>query len=133
MKDEALKGKQKKEAEGYVENYREMLRRLGILSRLATRQMLSSRQYPDGDPRVEFVTVLEQFKNMHIAQISVLLRLATEKLGVTREEFLELSQEELVKQVMSMENELCIKGWDTAGNPMLDLAAYREKTRAWPQ
>lgn len=122
--------KQDKEAERYLADYKGMVRQLTILSRIAARQLLGTRA--DEDPRLEYVAALESFKNLSNVQTSVLIRLVTEKLGVKREEFLELSREELAKQIEAMEQDLCVTGWDSSGNPVFNLQAYRERTAGWP-
>jgi len=114
----------------YMESYREMVRKLYVLSSAEVRQFLGTR--PDGDPRVEYLAGLQSFQNMANAQISCLMRLVTEKLGVSEEDFLAVAAEEIGKQVQTMENELAVVGWNEDGTMRLDLQAHREKTKGWP-
>lgn len=119
------------ELQKYVKSYREMLKKLSTMSQVAVRQFLGSR--PADDPRVVYLAGLETFRNVANAQMEVLVRLATEKLGVKREEFLQMSSEEMEKQVKAMEEDLRVSGWDGDGNPLFeDLQAYRERTIGWP-
>jgi len=121
--------KAQKEAEQYLEQYRGMVRKLQVLSQVATRQLMGSRS--EGDPQAEYLTALEAFKNMANAQLDMLIRLAVE-LGVARERMLEVQSEELQKQVTAMEQDLCVTGWNADGHPVFDLQAYRERTAGWP-
>ena len=118
------------ELQKYVESYRKMVEKLNTLSRIAVKQFLGSR--PADDPRVVYLAGMETFRNLANAQLEVLVRLATEKLGVKREEFLQMSNEEMDKQVKAMEEDLRVTGWDNAGQPIFDLQAYRERTIGWP-
>jgi len=118
------------ELQKYVESYREMIKKLNTLSQIAVRQFLGSR--PADDPRVVYLAGMETFRNLANAQLEVLVRLATEKLGVKREEFLQMSSEEMEKQVKAMEEDLRVSGWDNDGQPIFDLQAYRERTIGWP-
>lgn len=120
----------KNSADDYLANYREQLVKLQQLSQMSVRQFLGSR--PTDDPRYVYMTALETFKNLANVQIAVLLRLI-QKLGVSKEEFLSCSAEELENQVHQLESEFCVTGWDDGGSPVLDLQAYRQKTAAWPQ
>jgi len=118
------------QAEAYLENYKDMVKKLSILSRVAIRQFLGSR--PDSDPRVDYMMEFETFKNLANAQISALTRVVTEKLKVKRDDFLAINKEELEKQVKAMEKDLCVTGWTTEGQPNFNLQAYRERTAGWP-
>jgi len=116
--------------QAYLEDYREMVRKLYVLSADAVRQFLGTRK--EGDPRVEYLTGLEAFKNMANAQVSCLNRLATEKLGVSQEDFMTVAAEELEKQVKTMEKDLAVVGWNEDGTMKLDLQAHLKKTEDWP-
>ncbi len=118
------------EQKAYLDDYHEKVRRLHVLSTHAVRQFLGTRE--EGDPRVDYLVGLEAFKNMANAQISCLLRLATEKLGVSQEDFLALAAEELGKQVETMQEDLAVIGWNEDGTIKLDLQAHLEKTKGWP-
>ncbi|KKM94725.1 hypothetical protein LCGC14_1195370 [marine sediment metagenome] len=118
------------EQKDYLDAYREEVRKLQVLSTHAVRQFLGTRE--EGDPRVDYLVALEAFKNMANAQISCLLRLATEKLGVSQEDFLAVATEELGKQVETMQEDLAVIGWNEDGTVKLDLQAHLEKTRGWP-
>jgi len=122
---------EKKKSEKYIVNYKELITKLHTLSQMNVRQFLGTRA--DGDPRVTYLTGLETFKNLANVQLSVLLRLTTEKLGVKREDFLTLSEDELSQQITSMEESLAVTGWNEDGTPQLDLQAHLEKTANWPK
>jgi len=121
---------QKKNSEQYMADYKEMVSKLHILSRMSVRQFLGTRV--DGDPRVDYLTSLESFKNLANVQLSVLLRLATEKLGIKTEAFLALSKDELSQQLKSMEESLAVICWNKDGTPKLDLQAHLKNTQGWP-
>jgi len=116
--------------QAYLDDYREKVRRLHVLSSVAVRQFLGTRE--EGDPRVDYLVGLESFKNMANAQISCLLRLATLPHGVSQEDYLTVAAEELGKQVETMEQDLAVVGWNEDGTMKLDLQAHREKTKGWP-
>ena len=122
---------EKKKSEQYMANYKELIGKLHTLSRMSVRQFLGTRQ--EGDPRVDYLTGLESFKNLANVQLSVLLRLATEKLGVKKEDFLAMSEDELKQQIASMAESLAVTGWNEDGTPILDLQAHLEKTASWPR
>lgn len=130
-----MKTKEKKEQaykeQAYMDNYKEMLGKLHILSRMAVRQFLGTRD--ERDPRVKYLTGVESFKNLANVQLSVLLRLATEKLGVKKADFLAMSEDELKQQIASMEESLAVTGWNKDGTPVLDLQAHLERTKEWPK
>ncbi len=125
-----MKTKEKKE-QAYMDNYKEMLGKLHILSRMAVRQFLGTRD--ERDPRVKYLTGVESFKNLANVQLSMLLRLATEKLGVKKADFLAMSEDELKQQIASMEESLAVTGWNKDGTPVLDLQAHLERTKEWPK
>ena len=118
------------ELQGYVERYRKMAEKINTLNQIAVRQFLGSR--PADDPRVVYLVGMENFRNLANAQLEVLVRLATEKLGVKKEEFLQMYSEEMEKQVKDLEEDLRVSGWDGDGQPIFDLQAYRERTIGWP-
>lgn len=125
MTSKPLKGKEKEAAEGYLEEFRDMLRKVDILSQVETRQLMGTR--PEGDSRVEYLTALESFKNLANVQLQVLIRLA-----MGNKDFLAIFAEELGEQVEHMESDLCVAGWDASGNPVFDLQEYRKRTAGWP-
>lgn len=43
------------------------------------------------------------------------------------------AQETMTKALERMQAALGITGWDSEGNPMLDLAKYKEVTANWPR
>ncbi len=114
-----------------LDEYRELLRKLTIMSQVAVGQFLGGSR-PAEDPRVEYIRGLEAFKNVANAQISAFFRLATENLGVPSEEFIRVSCEELETQVKEMMEDFRITGWDDDGNPVFDLQSFRERTAGWP-
>lgn len=115
----------------YLENYGEMVRKVQVLSRLGIRQFIGTR--PDGDPRAVYLTGLETFRNLANVHLEVITALAIKKLGVSRDDFLKLQAEELANQVKVMEEDLAVKSWDQAGNPIFDLPAYMKRTIGWPK
>ena len=125
------KEKQEKENEAYLENYKQMIQRLSFLSRFNVRQFLGTR--PEGDPRVEYLTVLEEFKNLANAQITGIVRVLTMLLGDKKQEFLDIMAEEMSNHLKVMEEEVGITGWTAEGQPQFDLKVLREKTKGWPQ
>ena len=124
------KEKQEKENEAYLENYKQMIQRLYFVSRFNVRQFLGTR--PEGDPRVEYLTVLEEFKNLANAQIAGVVRAMTMMLGDKKQEFMKIMEEELGNEIKSMEEELGVIGWTEEGQPQFDLAVLREKTKGRP-
>ena len=122
--------KQEKENEA-KENYKKQIQHLYFLSRFNCRQFLGTRS--EGDPRVEYLTALESFKNLANAQIAGVVRAVTMMLGDKKQEFLDIMAEELANQLKMMEDEVGITGWTDEGQPQFDLPVLREKTREWPQ
>jgi len=125
------KEKQEKENEAYLENYKQMIQRLYFVSRFNIRQFLGTR--PEGDSRVEYLTILEEFKNLANAQIAGIVRAVTMMLGDKKQEFLDIMAEELANQLKVMEDEVGITSWTAEGQPQFDLQVLREKTKGWPQ
>ena len=125
------KEKQREENEAYKENYKTQIERLYFLSKFNARQFLGTR--PEGDPRVEYLTTIESFKNLANAQIAGVIRVMTMMLGDKKQEFLDIMAEELASQLKVMEEEVGITGWTEEGQPQFDLNILREKTRGWPQ
>jgi hypothetical protein len=125
-----------KKAEEYknqaaVINYKEMTRKVGVLSRITVRQLLGTR--PETDPRTEYMTTLEMRVIMSGMQQEVLLELAITKLGLSRDDFLKAMTEKMQETVKAFEDDLCVQDWDDAGNPIFDLAKYAERTKLWPR
>jgi hypothetical protein len=114
----------------FMDEFQHLTRRIATLSKLAVRQFLGTRE-PE-DPRVIYLVNLEAFKAMTDASLEALLELAIKKMGVTRQEFLQLAKQKLEGQLKTMETDLCVTGWDDAGNPLLDLLGFQEKTKGWP-
>lgn len=110
--------------------HQEMVKKLSTLSLVSVRQFMGTRR--EGDPRVEYLRSLERFHNLATAQLRALQRLAIEKLGVSREDFLNIFLEELEQQVKSMEEDLCVVDWDKQGKPIFNLQAFRTRTEGWP-
>ena len=125
------KEKQEQENEAYKENYKKQIQRLYFLSRFNVRQFLGTR--PEGDPRVEYLTALESFKNLANAQITGMVHALTMIIGDKKQEFLDIMAEELDNQLKVMEDEVGITGWTAEGQPQFDLQVLRERTREWPQ
>ena len=124
------KEKQEQENEAYKENYKKQIQRLYFLSRFNVRQFLGTR--PEGDPRVEYLTALESFKNLANAQITGMVHALTMIIGDKKQEFLDIMAEELDNQLKVMEDEVGITGWTAEGQPQFDLQVLREKTKGWP-
>lgn len=122
-------GKQQKQ--DYLENYRNMVQRLQVLSRLAVRQLIGTRA--NDDPQAEYVAGLEAFKNLANVHLEVIMELAIKKLGISKDDFLKLQGEQLANQIKAMEQDLCVTGWDDNGNPIFDLVAYAKRTVRWPK
>lgn len=116
--------------QAYVDDHREKVKRILVLSQEGVRQFLGTRA--EGDPRVEYLTSLEASINMAQVQVASLRRLVTEKLGVSQEDLRTVAAEELDKQLTTMEEELAVIGWNADGTMKLDLQAHREKTQGWP-
>jgi len=117
------------EKQAYLDNFREKVRRLHVLSGAAVRQFLGTRE--EEDPRVEYLTGLEVRTNMANVQLSSLLRLTTEKRSP--EDYPTMAAEELEKQVETMQEDLAVIGWNEDGTMKLDLQAHRKKTAKWPR
>lgn len=126
-----LSPKEQYQNEVYLANYKEMVKKLRVLSKVAIRQFLGTRA--DGDPRLEYMTDLEAFKNLANVHLEVLMELTIKKLGITREDYLKVHGDQLAAQLKTMEQDLCVTGWDSAGNPTFDLKAMAERTRLWPK
>jgi hypothetical protein len=124
------KDREKKE-QALLEEYRNMVKKLRALSKISVRQFLGSRA--DGDPRVEYLTEIEAFKNLANVYFEVIMGLTFTKLGVSKEEYLKINCEQLSNQLKTMEQDLCITGWDQQGNPLFDLVRYAERTSNWPK
>lgn len=120
----------REQIEAYMANYKQQVQRLYWLSKFNVRQFLGTRQ--DGDPRVDYLTGLESFKNLANAQISGVVRILTMMLGDKKQEFLKVMDEELASQLKAMEEDVGIVGWSAEGSPQFDLAVLREKTKGWP-
>lgn len=120
-----------KEEQAYVDNWQVKVKRVLILSQEGGRQFLGTRD--EGDPRVEYLTGLEAARNLAQVQIACLLRLVTEKLGVSQEDLRTVMAEEMEKQLTTMEEELGVIGWNQDGTMRLDLQAHAEKTKGWPR
>lgn len=125
------KATRQKKVDEYMANYGEMTKKLFILSRMNVRQFLGTR--PDGDPRVEYLTQMEAFKNLSNVQLSVLLDAVSNMFGTKGGEFLKRFEEALSQQITSMEESLAVTGWNEDGTPILDLQAHLEKTQSWPR
>ena len=123
--------KQREQNEAYMENYKQLVRRLTFLSLFNVRQFMGTRQ--EGDPRVDYLAGLESFKNLVNAQISGIVRVLTMMLGDKKQEFLDIMAEELSNHLKVMEEEVGIVGWKDDGLPQFDLQVSREKTKGWPQ
>lgn len=113
-----------------LDRYRLMAGRVYTLSQVAVRQFTGSR--PDEDPRVQFMKEIEAFQQVAKAQLAVLARLMTEKLGIKKEDYLAMACEELENQVKVMQEDLAVRGWDQDGKPIFDLEAFKERTAGWP-
>ncbi len=116
-----------KQMEKQMAHYHEMVEKLYVLSKISSMKFNGPHE---GAP-AEFIITLEIFKNLANYQLAVLNRLVT-KLGVSGEDFLAISCDELGKHLKNMEDGLAVKGWGDAG-PIFDLAKYQEKTRGWPK
>jgi len=126
-----LSPKEQYQNEVYLANYKEMVKKLRVLSKVAVRQFLGTRR-ADDDPRLEYMTDLEAFKNLANVHLEVLMELTIKKLGITRKDSLKVHGDQLAAQLKTMEQDLCVTGWDEKGSPIFDLAAYRERTKLWP-
>jgi len=125
------KEKQEKENQARMEKYKELVQRLTFLSRFNVRQFMGSRE--EGDPRVEYLARLEEFKNLVNSQLSGIIRILTMMLGDRKPAFLNIMEEELANQLKVMEEELGVTGWTAEGQPQFDLQVLRERTKGWPQ
>lgn len=114
-----------------VANYKEMTRKVGVLSRISVRQLLGTRS--EADSRTEYMTTLEMRVNMSLMQIEALLELAISKLGVSRDDFLKAMTDKMKETVKTLEEDFCVTSWDDTGNPIFDLAKYAERTKLWPK
>lgn len=122
---------EKQKIDDYMANYGEMTKKVYILSKMNVRQFLGTRQ--EGDPRVEYLTQLEAFKNLANVQLSALIEVLTDMLGKKSGVLLRKFEQTLEQQVQSMEESLAVTGWMEDGTPMLDLQAHLGKTGGWPQ
>lgn len=118
-----------KDAPSDLAEYKALLGRLMTLSRVSSRQLLGTR--PEGEPRGEFIVGIEAFKNLADIQIQVLTVLVM-SLGVKKEDYFRVLVDEFRKHMQEMEKDLCVTGWNDAGQPIFDLQAYRERTLGWP-
>jgi len=116
--------------EAFMTNYKEMVRKLRVLSKFAVRQFLGTRV--DDDPRLEYLTDIEAFKNLANVHLEVMMALTIKKLGLSKEDYLKAHGDQLAEQLKTIEQDLCITGWDDKDNPIFDLPAYRERTKLWP-
>lgn len=117
--------------EAYVANYKEMVKKLRVLSKVAVRQFLGTRA--DGDPRLEYMTNMEAFMNLAYVHLEVLMEMTIKKLGITKEDYLKAHGDQLATQIQTMEKDLAVEGWDEKGNPIFDLPRYAERTKSWPK
>lgn len=122
---------QKKKNEEYMENYKALVGKLYTLSRMNVRQFLGTRE--DGDPRVEYLTGLESFKNLANVQLQVLLGVVYAMVGERKPAVLKMMEEELGKQIESMQEALAVTGWKEDGSPVLDLQKHLANTVSWPR
>ena len=122
--------KQREQNEAYMENYKQLVQRLTFLSRFNVRQFMGTRQ--EGDPRVDYLTGLEGFKNLANSQLSGIIRILTMMLGDKKQEFLKIMEEELGNQLKSMEEDIGVVGWTDTGEPQFDLQVLKGKTAGWP-
>ncbi len=119
-----------KKSSEYMDKYRENIRKLQVLSNLSTQQFLGS--LTDVDPRKQYMLGLETFKNLANVYFEVIAEILLMKLGVPKEDYLQLMDESLNKQIKAMEQDLCVTNWDKQGNPIFDLPRYSERVKTWP-
>jgi len=124
-------GTRKQKLDEYMANYGEMTKKLLVLSRMNVRQFLGTRK--EGDPRVEYLTQIEAFKNLTNVQLSTLLEVVSKMFGSKGGELLKVFEAALTQQVQAMEESLGVTGWKEDGMPTLDLQAHLENTQGWPE
>ena len=121
--------KQKQEA--YLENYRNLVRRMMFLSTFNVREFLGTRE-PE-DPRVHYLAGLEGFKNLANAQLSGIIRFLDESKKDKKPDLFAIMAEELAAHLKEMEKDLGVTGWTEEGQAQFDLQVLRERTKGWPQ
>ncbi len=113
--------------EEVLSTYREKALKLSKVSLVQVRQLMGTQ--PAGDPRVEYLAGIQCSNNLVNAQLAALLRV----LPIDGEKFMAILAEELDKQLLDIEKDLCITGWSPESEPIFDLAAYRKRTEGWPE
>ena len=124
------KGSDEKSHEDLVATYKLQVLKLTVLSKVAVRQFMGTR--PDGDPRVEYLTNMETFKNLSNVYLEVMMDLISTKLGIPKEAVLKAYHDQLAVHIETLEKDLCVTSYDPQGNPVFDLPSYREMTKEWP-
>ena len=120
-----------KQYEAYMENYRNLVRRMMFLSSFNVREFMGTRE--PGDPRVHYLAGLEGFKNLANAQLSGIIRFLDESKEDTKPDLFAIMAEELAAHLKEMEKDLAVTGWTEEGQAQFDLQVLREKTKGWPQ
>ncbi len=118
------------DAAAVFETYREKAQMLSKMSLVQVRQLMGNQSA--GDPRVAYMADIQCYTNLANVQLASVLRVMKEILQVDPVKFMEIQNEELDKQIESIEEDLCITGW-CQGEPMFDLAAYKLRTEGWPE
>lgn|GEM_PF-6476320 len=121
----------KQKQEDYLENYRNLVRRMMFLSTFNVREFMGTRE-PE-DPRVHYLAGLEGFKNLANAQLSGIIRFLDESKEDTKPDLFAIMAEELAAHLKEMEKDLAVTGWTEEGQAQFDLQVLREKTKGWPQ
>lgn len=119
------------EAEKALADYRERAGKLGRMSHVQVRQLMGTQE--PGDPRVEYLAGNQFYINLANTQLASLLRVVTDVLHIDPGKFMAIQAEELDKQISLLEEDLCITGWSSEGEPIFDLQAHRERTEGWPE
>lgn len=112
-------------------SYTELTKKVFILSQMNVRQFLGTR--PEGDPRVDYLTQVEGFKNLANAQLSALIEALSDMLGKKSGVLLRKFEQAMNQEVSRMEEALGVTGWKEDGTPILDLQAHLAKTQGWPR
>lgn len=120
-----------KVAQGYMKAYTEIAAKMTQVSRIRARMFLGVRQ--ENDPRLLYLVELETLVQVTVAQTEALATCVSMLLGPGSTEYMLAAQETMTKALERMQNVLGITAWDESGDPIFDLAKYKEVTQNWPR
>ena len=110
----AKQGKKNPVATNEVARYQALYGKVCRVSALAVGKLFAAR-----DPRVQFIQGLEDGRVLARVELNALARLITDHLGVDTQVWLRYLNEELEAELLRLEKEAGVAGYDDKGNPIL--------------